>query len=65
MMVSKISVRASMERMGPGETLEVPIDLRKPNAVRNCASLLGSELGRQYSVSVDREAGISKVTRIL
>ena len=63
-MVTKISMRATLARMAAGEVITIPLKLRGYNSVRNCASLLGTELGRQYSVSVDRAAGQSKVTRV-
>ena len=63
-MVTKISMRATMARMTEGEVMTIPLKLRGCNSVRNCAALLGRELGRKYSVSVDWEAGQSKVTRV-
>jgi len=64
MMVTKISMRATLAKMKPGEVLTIPNRMRGYNSVRNCASLLGSELGRKYSVNVDRSADSTKVTRI-
>lgn len=64
MMVSKISMRATLAKMRPGEAVNIPLRLRSYNSVRNCASLLGSDLGRKYSVSVDRAAAQCKVTRV-
>ena len=63
-MVSKISMRATMAQMKAGESITIPMRIRCYNSVRNCASLLGSDLGRKYSVSVDRAAQTTKVTRI-
>lgn len=64
MMVSKISMRATLASMEPGEVVTIPMRLRTYNAVRNCACLLGYDLGRKYSVSVDRAAAHCKVTRV-
>ena len=62
-MVTKISMRATMAQMKAGESIVIPMRIRGYNSVRNCASLLGSDLGRKYSVSVDRVAHECKVTR--
>ena len=63
-MVTKISMRATLVQMKPGESLTIPMRVRGWNSVRNCASLLGVEYpGRRYSVSVDRQANNCKVTR--
>lgn len=63
-MVQKISMRATLVQMKPGQEVTIPIRVRNSNSVRNCASTLGTDLGRKYSVSVDREARTCKVTRI-
>lgn len=63
-MVTKISMRATLAQMEAGETLTIPMEMRSYNAVRNCASLLGLELGRKYSVSVSRESRSANVTRV-
>lgn len=62
-MVTKISMRATLAQMSKGESLEIPLKVRGYNSVRNCASLLGYDLGRKYSVAVDRLGDVCKVTR--
>ena len=63
-MVQKISMRATLVQMKPGECLTIPLQVRGWNSVRACASILGVDFpGRKYSVSVDREAQNCKVTR--
>lgn len=64
-MVTKISMRATLAGMKPGEVVTIPMKMRAYNSVRNCASLLGVTYpGRKYSVSADREKQQSKVTRV-
>lgn len=64
-MVTKISMRATLAGMKPGEVVTIPMEMRGYNYLRNCASLLGVAYpGRKYSVSVDREKQQSKVTRV-
>lgn len=63
-MVTKISVRATLKEMQAGEEVKIPFRLSRYNSVRNCASLLGQDMGRRYSVSVDRTAEQTKVTRL-
>ena len=58
-------MRATMVQMKPGEVITIPHRVRGYNSVRNCASTLGAEYpGRKYSVSLDRQALVCKVTRI-
>lgn len=64
-MVSVISMRATLKAMEVGEVVRIPLGTRGYNSVRNCASLLAGELGRKYSVNIDRQSAESKVTRVL
>ena len=59
-----ISMRGTLAQMNVGETFKVSLDLRRLSSVRTCASLLGSELGREYKVEVERETNNAKVTRV-
>lgn len=63
-MVTKISMSATLRQMRPGGVVEIPLKLRTYNYIRNCASTLGTQLGRKYSVALDREAASCKVTRL-
>ena len=63
-MVTKISMRATLMQMKTGQEVKIPFRMYGYNSVRNCASLLGLDMGRRYSVSVDRAAGQTKVTRV-
>ena len=63
-MVQKISMRATLVQMAPGESILIPLTLRTSNSVRNCASVLALDMGRKYTVSVDRIEGNCKVTRV-
>lgn len=64
-MVTKISLRATMVQMNPGETLHFHLGDRSPIAVRNCASLLGVYYpGRKYSVSIERKSQLCKIVRV-
>ena len=63
-MVTKESMRATLVEMEPGKEIEISLSVRSYNTIRNCASLLGGDLGRKYSVAVNRAAGVCKVTRI-
>lgn len=63
-MISRISMRATMAQMKKGEVITIPLRIRGYNSIRNCASLLGSDMGRKYSVSIDRAAAHCKVTRL-
>ncbi len=49
--------------MKPGQVERIPLQVRAYDYVRNCACVLGYRLGRKYSVSIDRSAGIYNVTR--
>jgi len=62
-MVSKLSLRATVAEMEVGEVVRVPLKLRRYSTIRNTAALLGQELGRKYSVKVDRVADLCKITR--
>jgi len=58
-------MRATLIRMGTGEMVEISTRTRSWAGIRNCASLLGVDFpGRKYTVSLDRVAGVCKVTRI-
>ena len=64
-MVTKISMRATLVQMKPGESVLIPWKVRGWNSVRNCASALGiSYPGRKYSVSVNRGQESCQVTRL-
>ena len=64
-MVTKISMRATLVQMKPGDSLRIPLRVRSWNSIRNCACLLGAAYpGRKYSVNIDRQANNCKVTRI-
>lgn len=63
-MVTTISVRATIARLELGEQVEIPLQLRKSNSVRNCASVLGTDTGKRYSVSINRENQSCIVTRV-
>lgn len=64
-MVLKISMRATLVQMKPGEIVTIPLRVRGWNSVRNCASSLGITYpDRKYSVKLDREAQACKVTRL-
>lgn len=63
-MVTKISMRATLAQMKAGDAITIPLRVRGYNSVRNCASLLGSEMGRKYSVSVNRTDANCKITRL-
>ena len=62
-MVKKISLRATLAQMKAGDCITIPLQVRGYNTIRNCASLAGSDLGRKYSVSLDRANNNCKVTR--
>lgn len=63
-MVTKISMRATLVQMKPGDSLRIPLRVRSWNSIRNCASTLGVTYpGRKYSVAVDRTDNSCKVTR--
>ena len=64
-MVTKISMRATLVQMKPGEAVEIPLKSFAHNSIRNCACALGVTYpGRKYSVSLNREAQNCKVTRL-
>ena len=63
-MVSKISMRATLLQMKRNEAVEIPLELRCWNSIRNCASQLNSEFGRRYTVEINRAARNCKVTRL-
>lgn len=63
-MVQKESMRATLVEMEPQDVVSIPLEARKYNYVRNCASILGLQLSRRYSVSLDRESRCTKVTRL-
>lgn len=51
-------------QMKVGQEVKIPFRMYGYNSVRNCASLLGLDMCRRYSVSVDRAARQTKVTRV-
>lgn len=53
-------VRAAIREMRKGETLEFP--LRRINYIRPLVYSLNLELDRNYSVHVDRESSVCRVT---
>lgn len=50
--------------MKPGQTLEIPVRLRKETSIRNAACRLGTELGRRYTATANRQADTITVTRV-
>lgn len=64
-MIKKVSMRATLAAMNPGEMVEIPASFRGYTYVRNCACLLGTDYpGRKYSVHMDRERKSYQVTRV-
>ena len=63
-MVSKISLRATLEAMKAGAVETVPLSVRKYATIRNAASLVGSKMGRSYSVKLDRASNACTITRL-
>lgn len=55
-----MNVRAAIREMRKGETLEFP--LRRINYIRPLVYSLNLQLERDYTVRVDREAGVCRVT---
>lgn len=62
-LVRQINVAATLKQMQVGETIAICFDVIKPSILRTSACRLGSETGRKYSVSADRNLQISEVTR--
>lgn len=62
-MVTRLSLRATVAEMEVGEVVRVPLKLRRYSSIRNTAALLGKELGRKYSVNVDRVSDLCRITR--
>lgn len=63
-MVTKFSMRGTFAEMQPGETVKISLGLRAYSYIRSCASLLGLEMDRKYTVTVDRAAKVCNVTRV-
>ena len=63
-MVTKESMRATLVEMEPGKEIEISLSVRSYNTIRNCASILGVEMGRRYSVTLVRQDNSCKVTRV-
>lgn len=63
-MVTKFSMRGTFAEMQPGETIKIPLGLRSYSYIRSCASFLGLEMDRKYTVAVDRAAKVCNVTRV-
>ena len=61
--ITKPAVRATLLKMEIGEMISIAFDVSKPHILRNCASILGTETGRRYSVHADRHIQMSQVTR--
>ena len=63
-MVQKESMRGTLATMQKGEIVEIPLEMRAYSYIRTCASLLGLELCRKYTVSVNRSTRVCYVTRV-
>ena len=63
-MVKTTSMRGTFVLMNPGDTVSISLQDRKYNTIRNCASILGVEMGRRYSVTLVRQDNSCKVTRV-
>lgn len=50
--------------MKAGAVETVPLSVRKYATIRNAASLVGSKMGRTYSVKLDRTANACTITRL-
>lgn len=57
-------MRGTFAEMQPGETVKIPLGTRAYSYIRTCASILGLELDRKYTVAVDRAAKVCNVTRV-
>lgn len=64
MIENNIPMRTAMRQMEPGQEMEISLRYKGYASIRNCASLLGLDLGRKYSVTLKREARMCKVTRV-
>lgn len=62
-MISNISVRGTLRAMEPNQVVEIPFGMRSYSYIYSCASMLGMEMNRKYSVHVDRQGGHYKITR--
>lgn len=62
-MITKPSLRATLLAMELGDVEHIPSDMYSGATVRNCASNLGYDLLRKFSVHVDRTARCYTVTR--
>ena len=50
--------------MNAGDTTRVSLEERKYNTIRNCASRVGTQYERVYSVHLHREARLCTITRV-
>lgn len=62
-MVTKVSMRATLMAMEPGECIAFSLQSWGYNSIRNCASNVAVSNARKYSVHLDRKANECKVTR--
>jgi len=62
-LVMKASVRATISNMAVGETLGLAFDAVAFSTVRGYATFLSQELGRKYSVHLNRNNRTYEVTR--
>lgn len=57
-------MRATIAGLRRGQEVSISLAKRSYNSIRNCASLLGGDLGRKYTVQVSRTDNVCKVTRV-
>ena len=61
--ITRPAVRETLRNMEIGEMIAIAFAVTKPSVLRNCASILGTELGRRYSIHADRKVQMSEITR--
>lgn len=61
--ITRPALRETLRNMEIGEMISIAFEVTKPRILRNCASILGTEMGRRYSVHADRHVQMTKVTR--
>ena len=62
-MITKPSLRATLQAMELGDIENIPCEMYSGATVRNCASNLGFDLLRKFNVHLDRAARCYTVTR--
>ena len=56
-------MRGAVRALELGQSIDVSMEDRTPNSIRNCASIVALQYNRRFTVNANREARTCTITR--